>query len=79
MYYKLKGWQVQALKGALNKKSPWDLFKKESWSSWSKFLKNTVKVLILVKKNFFLYIFPEFNHKFQSIIFFYSLSGNTFQ
>ena len=64
MYYKLKGRQVQALKGALNKKSPWDLFKKESWSSWSKFLKNTVKGFILVKQNFFLRIFLAFNHKF---------------
>ena len=46
------------------KRSPYDLFKKGPWSLWSKSVKNTVKGFILMKKNFFLCIFPVFNHKF---------------
>ena len=56
-----------------------DLFKKGSWTLWSKSLKKTVKGFILVKQNFFLRNFPAFNHKFQNVICFYSLFGNTFQ
>ena len=48
------------MKGALDKKSPYDLFKKESWSLWSKSLKIAANGFILIKKNFFLSIFPAF-------------------
>ena len=48
------------MKGALDKKSPYDLFKKESWSLWSKSLKSAKNGFILIKKNFFRSIFPAF-------------------
>ena len=55
---------MQPLKSALDKKSAYDLFKKESQSLWSKSWKNTGIGFMLVKKDFFLRILPAFNHKF---------------
>ena len=37
------------------KRSPYDLFKKGSWSLWSKSVKNSVKGFILIKKNLLTY------------------------
>ena len=72
-----------------NRRSPWNVLwikkipmtylKRDPGVCGQKSLKNTGKEFILVKKNFFLRIFPAFNHNFWKKNFFYSLFGDTFQ
>ena len=55
---------VGNMKGALDKKSPYDLFKKESWSSWSKSLKSAANGIIWSKRTSSYLFFQHLNHKF---------------